>query len=236
MFSPLKPDWQHRDLFLPLGKRPWWAVWRKQPVFKFRTLSLYDLGCLWTHFRPIYDAIVRGKPIAFAQHLTEALNHLSPGLTNSAAFLKYWNASHLDALIEFYSQQDWGRIKALIDDMNESATEAPEGAGEMLATRRFVAVCTAAARSTGMDLMEFVSQRFEFCADVFMTLWASMQSDKSGSGQMKGGEFVALMHMGLPKETFSAPEDRPLPTWVKFLNEETLRLEKEKAEKKNRVQ
>jgi hypothetical protein len=217
----LRPEWRHCEIRLALGEAA-------AAVYRFRTLSLYDVWVLWPHIQPVYEALLRGRPITFAQHLAEILEHLSPGFTKGDDFQTKFKSHHIDLLLEFYRAQDWARIKMLADSLNEGASDAPVANSDMTAEQRFFSVCVAAARASGMSVIDFVEQRFEFCADAFMALWAAVKNDQGQEGKMSGPEFMALMHAALPQETFGAPGDRPIPDFVKEMDRQTAELDKGK--------
>ena len=117
--------------------------------YRFRTLSLYDVWCLWPSLLPMHEALKHGKPLAFAKHYEGALEHLCPGLTKSDDFKEGWKTFHNDALIEFYEAQDWIRIKILLDSLGEKKEgPAAPGIDAEKGERNFFTIVSAAQRRT----------------------------------------------------------------------------------------
>lgn len=207
----LRADWIHKRLPLRIGKRK----------FQFRTFSLYDVWILWPHLAALAQSLDKGRPLTWARHLQAALKHLAPELlADEETFEKTWTPTHLDALIEFYREEhDWSRLQAL----GESATGTPLREADPIAPqeaqRNFYLVCMAAANAASMSVIEFVEQRFEFCADTIMQLHQTMKEQEKGLGP---GQFAAVMGALLPTEKIGKGEK---PAWIREIEEKTPRVQ-----------
>jgi len=195
-----RPDWIHRELTIEIGGQP----------YLFRTLSLYDVWCLWPHLAPIAESIKAGHPLQLAEHLAEILRVLNPVLANSADIISQVKPVHVNLLIEFYRREhDWKRIKQLGD---RSAAGKPEPVDAEQAENNFFLICRGASHFSNMSVQEFVSCRFEFCADAIMALSRIMEEQDKG---LTIGQFVQVMGGLLP--TQKVTEDTR-PAWVKELD------------------
>jgi hypothetical protein len=203
-----RPDWKHRELILRIGKGD----------YHFRTLSLYDVWSIWPHIVPIREAVERGKPLEFARRFSALLEHICPGLTTSSDFEK-WTQVHLDALLEFYSMQDWARIQALAENLGSGEPPPDKKPDDDMSNEsRFFLICMAAARATGMSVPEFVENRFEFCADAFMGLKKSLRADMDKSSG-SAADFFRTAASILPADILSPDDERP--DWIKDIEAQT---------------
>jgi hypothetical protein len=216
-----RPEWRHVDFVLSIG----------DGKYTFRSLSLYDVWCLWPHITPVSQALEKGLPIQFAQHFLEALEHLCPGLTTTEDFEKKWTFVHFNALIEFYMKQDWARIVALRD--SASGEPLATDKGEITSEGIFFTICMAAARMSNMSVVEFVEQRFEYCADAFVTLHAQVMEakDKENEGKLNPGQLLAVAQGMFP--TDDRREETEKPAWIQDIERMTAELD---AKRGKRVQ
>jgi Tat protein secretion system quality control protein TatD with DNase activity len=143
--------------------------------FVFQTLSLFDVWSTWPHLAPMKAAIERGKPLDFHDHVIAVLKILNPVLAARLQdpddpIVHQFKSEHVDLLLNYYEREhDWSRIATLVSKTTEAgAIEAGTDPNE--AHQTFVNICSAAARHCGMDMLEFIKQRFEFCADQFILL------------------------------------------------------------------
>ncbi len=185
--------------------------------YEFRTLSLYDVWALWPHLLPITKMLEEGRPLAWTEHLTEILNVLNPVLAKVPEHVVLFRPAHVDFLMEFYTRQDWGRIRqmggfAAGQDLTEAEREQTSGTDT---DRRFMIVCTAAAKSVEMSPLEFMQERFEFCADVIVNLRVAMEEEAS-RGKIPTEKFFGMMASVLPRVQVS---DEMKPAWMREIEE-----------------
>jgi hypothetical protein len=208
----LRPDWLHDHLRLELAK---------DVVYQFRTLSLYDVWALWPHLLPLKEAIEKGRPMAWAEHLAELVRVLNPTLADVPEHVALIRAAHVDYLLEFYLRQDWPRIGMLggfispEDRKAAKETMEREPVGGTDTDRRFMAICTAAAHSVSMSPLEFMQERFEFCADVIVNYRTALEEEKT-RGKMSHDQFFGLMGNVLPR---ARVVDESKPAWMREVEE-----------------
>jgi len=206
-----RPEWRHKELVLPIGNGR----------YRFRTLSLYDVWTLWPVLASAFEALKVHRPITFSGLVAEALEHLCPDL-KKAPDLEKLTTTHLDALGEFYMGQDWARIKALGDRSGDAETRAdPEAAAT--ARQNFYAVCLAGAQAANMSVMDFVEQRFEFCADAIMAMRDALERRNAAEGKLSNGEFLAVMAGTVPVVKYEEGEEKP--GWMKAIEEQSKRVQ-----------
>lgn len=210
-----KPEWRHKELVLPIG----------EGQYRFRTLSLYDVWCLWPTFASAHESILAHHPIQYSQSFLEALEHLCPGLTKSKDFLQLKSA-HIDALAEFFVAQDWKRIKVMGDSVGDNSKEPslPQTEGEASEGQKtFYVICLAGARAANMSVTEFVEQRFEFCADAIMALREDMARVREKNGVLNDSQFFTLMAGMVPALRYEEGEQKP--GWMTDIEEQTKRVQ-----------
>lgn len=178
--------------------------------FVFRTLSLYDVWCLWPHIAPLAEAMKKGRPIQFAENLIDVLRVLNPVLVSTPDWAKKITPLHVNLLIEFYRREhDWKRIEQLGERSPASKSEPLEAAE---AENNFFVICLGAARFANMDVKEFVDCRFEFCADAIAALHRTLEAQQPSG--MNVDQFVNVMSAVLPTERVTAETK---PEWMKEL-------------------
>ncbi len=204
----MKPEWQHKVLTLPVGSGK----------YLFRTLSLYDVWCLWPTFKVIHDEIKAHHPIAFSTAIVEAIEYLCPGFTKTDDYKKF-SSVHVDALIEFYGAQDWGRIRRLGERLPDKSAPAPEQPVDVNeAQQNFFLICLGGARAANIGVPEFMQQRFEFCADSIMAMREELKVAREARGVLDGEQFVGLMSSMLP--TIKTPEDQK-PAFIREIEDKS---------------
>lgn len=208
-----QPEWLHRELVLPVG----------EGKYRFRTLSLYDVYTLWPTFAAMARSLEARRPIQLSQEVEKALEHLCPGLTATEDF-KAWGQIHLDGLVEFYQKQDWARIKTLGEKTHPDDASPKEATREQLkgAERNFYLLCAAGARMAGMSIIEFVQQRFEFCADALIAMRDRLEEERRESGVMDGDQFFGLMQGMLPTQKLTEEQK---PAFIREIEEKSNRVQ-----------
>jgi hypothetical protein len=194
--SEISPSWIHRTTILDIGGKE----------FTFRTMSLYDVWQVWPHVKPMMEAIGDGlkdgepiRPLSADFHAKEMLKVLCPALAYSDAAMKGFKPVHFNALKEFYEEHDWGRIVALGQNAESASGEEAEGPQDLTASQRFLILCKAAASFVDMSVIDFVEQRFEFCADALMALHSSLREEARAKEQKPAEFFSNLPSMSIVK-------------------------------------
>ncbi len=187
--------------------------------YRFKTLSLYDVWALWPHILPLMRAL--DQPLLWVDHLHEMLKVLNPTLAAVPEHFALIRPAHVDFLLDFYRRQDWARIRELGGFLSEDAPEAEKRAAEreevprVEADRRFMVICTAAARSVDMSPLEFMQERFEFCADVIVNLRSALEYEKN-KDKIPTDKFFDLMQSIMPN---SKVTEETKPAWVREAEE-----------------
>ena len=203
----LRPDWLHDTLRLELAKNVW---------YEFRTLSLYDVWALWPHLLPFKQSLEQGRPIEWAGHLQEILNVLNPTLAKTPEHMVLIRPAHVDFLIDFYTRQDWSRIGELGNRLSGGGgSDEREKTSGTETDRRFIRICTMAAQSVSMTPLEFMQDRFEFCADVIVNLRAAMEEEAT-RGKIPNDKFFGLMSAVVPNVRVDAETK---PAWMREIEE-----------------
>lgn len=94
------------------------------------------------------------------------------------ADLHHMKPEHWTRLKQFYMQQDWKRLVALLSlgtpSVLDDAEKGPDG-GASAAERAFLIMCATAARYFNMSTLDFACLRFEDGCDMLTTLFLSRE-------------------------------------------------------------
>jgi hypothetical protein len=200
-------DWRHERMRLKIGRNH----------YTLRTLSLMDAMEIEKHLDPLVRALEGGsQPYTFAVHIIAVAKTICPMILDELEDVKALGRTEIMAILDFYKQQDWDRVRLVRElktDMDDEDEEAPEGQNERTV---FYAVAAACAERARMDVMKFLDQRLEFCMDVILALHQDYAKAKT-AGKMPHGSFVQAMTamMGGAKQYTRDTA----PAWMKDLAE-----------------
>jgi hypothetical protein len=195
----------------------------KGVVYSFRTLSFYDVWELWPHIMPLLKKLDR--PLEWIEHIQAVLAILNPTLASTPEHMELVRPVHVTILIDFYRRQDWPRIGVLggyLASADSRATVERTPSPKDETDRRFMAICIGAARSVDMSPLEFMQERFEFCADVIINLREAME-EEARRGKIPMDKFVGLMQAVMPGVRVT---DENKPAWMREVEEYARNAEK----------
>lgn len=198
------PEWLHRTVSIEIGKNHW----------QFRTLSMYDVWKLWPYFSRVAEAVTLKRPVTYAQETMKILDHVCMGFTQSEDFKKL-KPVHVTALIEFYSAQDWAKIKTLGEATNPKDKAEADAMDAEQADYNFYKLCSIGAAAASMSVVEFVDQRFEFCVDALNSARKQIRDAQKDVTMSNAIGFAALVN--------STPaikvDEESKPGWMKEIEE-----------------
>lgn len=181
--APPGYNWRHEKIRLKVGKN----------FYTMRTLSLMDAVEVEPLLGPLKVALADGsKPYTYAKLIMELAKALCPMILMHPDDIAAVDAQTIAAIIDFYGQQDWERVKLVRELRNDPGDEAEDAPGPGGERTVFYAVAAACAERSHMSVMEFLDQRLEFCMDALLALHDEYRRLK-GAGKMPHGSFVQAM-------------------------------------------
>lgn len=194
-------EWRHAHIRLKIGKN----------FYPFRTLSLLDAASIEPLILPLMQVLSAGdRPLEYARIIYKILNIISPALLQQPDDLAALSKTQVQALWEFYAEQDWGRLKAIRAIAPPEDPAASGDAGEFTARTTFYMMCAAGAKQSNCSVMEFMDSRFEHAVDVLLALheqWAKNEAERP-----KPQDLFNFMASNMQPETYD-PENAP--SWMK---------------------
>lgn len=181
--APPGYNWRHEKIRLKVGKN----------FYTMRTMSLMDAVEVEKHIEPVVNAMTGGaQPYTFAVHMIGLAKTLCPMIMDNPEDVKALDRTTIVAILDFYRQQDWERVKLVRELRNDPGDEAEDAPGPGGERTVFYAVAAACAERSHMSVMEFLDQRLEFCMDALLALHDEYRRLK-GAGKMPHGSFVQAM-------------------------------------------